>query len=162
MGGPPMQVYIVARPIGLVEGRAGISAYFTLIYVTNLLTLLSARLDTAIADEALRASLFAAVAGVAVGSILGRLLLRLNPDAELIYTTITALLFLSCAEEWAGALANVLETPDRTIPMLFTLVAVGAWVIGLYALHGCCRTLLRGGHGACCCCCRRPWSVALH
>jgi uncharacterized membrane protein YfcA len=162
MGGPPMQVYIVARPIGLVEGRAGISAYFTLIYVANLLTLLSARLDIAIADEALRASLFAAVAGVAVGSILGRLLLRLNPDAELIYTTITALLFLSCAEEWAGALAGVLETPDRTIPMLFTLVAVGAWVIGLYALHGCCRTLLRGGHGACCCCCHRPRNVALH
>ena len=44
MGGPPMQVYIVARPVGMAEARAGISAYFTLIYVVNLATLVSARI----------------------------------------------------------------------------------------------------------------------
>lgn len=163
MGGPPMQVYIVARPIGMVEARAGISAYFTLIYTSNLITLLWARMDSASADTSLRASLASAVAGVLIGGVLGRLLLLLKPNAELIYTTITALLFVSCAEEWAGALADVLETSDSTIPMLFMLLAVGAWVIGLYALHGCCWSLSRR-QGFCCCSCsaHRPQSVALY
>ena len=145
-----MQVYIVARPIGLVEARAGISAYFTLIYTANLLTLLSARIDTALADAALRASLASALAGVLFGGVLGRLLLRLKPDAEVMYTAITALLFVSCAEEWAGALVDILEMSDRSIPMLFMLLAVGAWVIGLHALHGCCRS------------CRHQQNATLH
>lgn len=158
MGGPPMQVYIVARPVGMAEARAGISAYFTLIYVVNLATLVSARIHSTRADDdVLIDLLLAAAIGVVVGCIAGRLLLQLKPDAELIYTTITALLFISCAETWATALATAVQVDASPAMHLLMLTLVGTWVYGLSAVHS-----RRKSSGEVSCCCRRRPDLALH
>lgn len=118
LGGPPLQTYVVARPLrDPLEMRAGASAYFTFIYLANLTTLTVASPRGTLADSALHATLAAAALGVLLGRLLGAALLRLGSiNMRMLTHGIIGLLFISCAAIWANAAAAALAPAEPAAP----------------------------------------------
>ena len=130
MGGPVMQLYVLARPLSSTEvQRSGVSSYFVTIYLLNLVTL-SVHAASAAEGERLRSSqlistVSVAVIGTLLGVLLGGWVRRRFPHQDTMSLIIIALLYAACGEIWAVALT----------PHLATLAAEPGSPLGLLLSH---------------------------
>jgi uncharacterized membrane protein YfcA len=162
LGGPPINIYVVARPLQQdpVRLRAGVGAYFTYIYASNLATLCMAQ-SALLGTSALTETLTAASLGVVVGKVLAALLLtRVGPlDSRAFNTVIIGLLFATCASIWADTIEGIIlgdagaevsphDTPQASSTManfsgtalrLGLLAGIGGWVALLWMLFVVCH-----------------------
>mmetsp|Transcript_15145 Transcript_15145/g.50277 ORF Transcript_15145/g.50277 Transcript_15145/m.50277 type:complete len:312 (+) Transcript_15145:158-1093(+) len=104
MPGPPLKVYVVARPLPGNLARGAVSAYLLFVYATNLLTLAAVRGPGGLLPflVPLLPLLGCAVLGVLLGLKLGGGVLRLQPSASLMNVIIIGLLFASCTSMLRG------------------------------------------------------------